>query len=393
MKQIKKCLIILCFVLLSTLLSGCVFLIDDVFINMDKIFSSVSEQLEEEPKTVEIEAVQTTKLEQVVSNENAILPYFKNNELCFVGEVYHEKDDICTLPVTCESSEACAIWGDQVIRELKNHYDGFEQFYGFLYYYYDDEYSEEESSTTNSEAIADEEQGLSWFESIFAEVELERGYNEELLATFQLEDLEFVRTTENSEDADYYEWYWNEFKWIIPNEHLWMLDSFSIFNDEELLAYVIETEKDLSEWNLAINVTTNISYQDSISTHVHEFAHLLFLNSEQLNAYESKFACSTDVFVENMGCAQKASYIHDFVDTFGYKYNGDYDAERFVSEYASTNALEDMAESFYMFVLTERPTGNAIADQKVAFFYNYDELVSIRTNILSRVATYMYRVL
>jgi len=42
--------------------------------------------------------------------------------------------------------------------------------------------------------------------------------------------------------------------------------------------------------------------------------------------------------------------------------------DEFVSDYAATNPGEDIAESFATFVLKPAPSGDTLADQKVAFF-------------------------
>jgi hypothetical protein len=56
-------------------------------------------------------------------------------------------------------------------------------------------------------------------------------------------------------------------------------------------------------------------------------------------------------------------------------------ASDFVSDYASSNIVEDMAESFAQFVVGEKKTGTTIADQKVNFFYGFEELTKLRTTI------------
>ncbi len=67
----------------------------------------------------------------------------------------------------------------------------------------------------------------------------------------------------------------------------------------------------------------------------------------------------------------------------------EYDVERlygdhatwFVSDYAATNVEEDISESFRVFVLEAKPSGNTIKDQKVNFFYRFPELVELRKAI------------
>lgn len=97
------------------------------------------------------------------------------------------------------------------------------------------------------------------------------------------------------------------------------------------------------------------------------------------------------------GCAKEGSYInalyqnywkdiHDeFLDTgddeskkqaFYEKYQ-----DRFVTQYASTNPGEDIAECFTHFVIFDKPTGDTYANKKVQLFYNYPELVELRNYI------------
>jgi hypothetical protein len=54
-----------------------------------------------------------------------------------------------------------------------------------------------------------------------------------------------------------------------------------------------------------------------------------------------------------------------------------------VDDYSTTHPAEDIAESFTYFVFGPKPTGNSIKEQKIAFFYEYPELIHLRENILS----------
>ncbi len=65
--------------------------------------------------------------------------------------------------------------------------------------------------------------------------------------------------------------------------------------------------------------------------------------------------------------------LYDYLDDFYDKY-----AERFVTEYAATSPVEDVAETFMLFVLEDKPTGNKVSDTKMRFFYEFPELVEIR---------------
>ena len=73
---------------------------------------------------------------------------------------------------------------------------------------------------------------------------------------------------------------------------------------------------------------------------------------------------------------QSSDRFWDGLDEFERKYG-----DRFVTEYAMTDPAEDMAETFMVFVLQDRPGGTGIADQKLLFFWDYPELVELRSEI------------
>ena len=73
---------------------------------------------------------------------------------------------------------------------------------------------------------------------------------------------------------------------------------------------------------------------------------------------------------------------YDALDDFYYAYE-----DRFLTDYAATNPEEDIAESFSFFVLSPRPAGDSIADQKILFFYGFPELVRLRDEIVNAICT------
>ena len=61
--------------------------------------------------------------------------------------------------------------------------------------------------------------------------------------------------------------------------------------------------------------------------------------------------------------------------------------DAFVSEYAASNAVEDLAETFATFVLTEGPTGMSEKNQKIQFLYESPSMVAERTRIRAALAS------
>ena len=163
--------------------------------------------------------------------------------------------------------------------------------------------------------------------------------------------------------------------------------------DSDTLAYVYQ-EDDPNYWVLAANLATSEDQTQLIATLIHEYGHILTLGLDEVSPADS---CSTLELDE--GCAFEESMLQAFNQQFWVAYgdaapepsnqDGDvaYDfylahEDDFVSDYAATNVVEDIAETFMTFVLEDEParTDSVIA-QKLDFFWAYPEMVAIRERI------------
>ncbi len=244
--------------------------------------------------------------------------------------------------------------------------------------------------------------------------------NEALIEPYYYEDVPAELEDEKNDFASHQE-LWNYFAALIPYEYRAHLAEFSIFTDGEsnTLAAVAQTYTDPKLWGLEVDIADTGDYYYFSFTLVHEFAHLLTLGPEQVPPSLAVFnnpedneiyfnevsACPS--FFPGEGCSLASSYINQFyerfwveiyeewneinleededlyyekLDDFYYKYE-----DQFLTDYAATNPAEDIAESFAFFVFTEKPAGNTIAEQKILFFYEYPELVELRTEILNNL--------
>jgi len=215
---------------------------------------------------------------------------------------------------------------------------------------------------------------------------------------------------------------WDVFTTIIPAQDRQMVVQYNVFTDgiSNTLAAVDQRHDDPSKWILEIDVADLNDKNALLFTLVHEYAHLLTLDASQvipdqqivddpLNLAlqeEKDAACST--FFTGTGCSYQDSYINAFYNRFWVDINdewkkidalqyGDDDTlyfdglytfykthqDQFVDDYSTTHPDEDIAESFAYFVFSPRPTGDSIKEQKIAFFYEYPELVQLRENILN----------
>ena len=156
---------------------------------------------------------------------------------------------------------------------------------------------------------------------------------------------------------------------------------------------------DRDRWILSANLAVSDERHDLMVTLVHEFGHILTLQSGQMSTATG--ACPTLELDE--GCLADDATMWVFHERFWAAYGdsaptfdnqdgalgrGFFDAHEddFVSDYAATNVIEDIAESFMVFVLENRPTGTSVAAQKLEFFWGIPEYVEIRERIRAEFA-------
>lgn len=229
------------------------------------------------------------------------------------------------------------------------------------------------------------------------------------------------------EDTVTHEAIWVYFANLIPLEQRTYVTKYAIFTDgpENVYAAVMQDNDNPLNWVLAIDIVDATNQEELTYSLIHEFGHLLTLNSAQVNLDPALFyeadnealyeaasaACLT--YFPGEGCSRPNSYINLFFDRFWsdleeeiweleaiedeeeyqdalYDFYERY-ADQFVTDYAATNVAEDIAESWTAFVLQPRPTGQSIAEEKVLFFYEFPELIQLRSEIVSRAYSRLRR--
>jgi hypothetical protein len=223
------------------------------------------------------------------------------------------------------------------------------------------------------------------------------------------------------DDRAAHEAIWDYFVSIIPAKERELVTEFSIFTDGRgnHLAAVSPIFSDPKQWRLQVDILDSESYYDLTYTLIHEQGHLLTLNSEQVPPSDAIFkfpenktvyqqeadACSQ--YFSGEGCSEPDSYINQFFirfwpyiyaeweqidleedeDTRNALLEDFYEVhqDQFLSDYAATSPAEDIAEAWAFFVLSPKPELNSIANEKILFFYEYPELVELRTQILKQL--------
>lgn len=223
------------------------------------------------------------------------------------------------------------------------------------------------------------------------------------------------------EDLETQQTVWNYASALLPADQLKLITEYTIFTDGayNVLAWVnTKDDLDRSRWQLAVDVADAENPVYLTATLIHEFGHLISLNSDQITQTHYYYGwdqnpATCQQFTSPEGCSTPNSYINRFyqnfwVDIFDkwretvekpntssteefYALVTDFYSaheEQFVREYAATNIREDLAESFMHFVMDPKPTGDSIVEKKVLFFYDFPELVSLRLQMIQNVCSY-----
>lgn len=235
-------------------------------------------------------------------------------------------------------------------------------------------------------------------------------FGDALVATYNVSGTQISLTQSGPAASGFYntarqQEFWSFFTALIPSDMWPQITKLTLYADEEdgTAAYVAPlNENDLSKWEMGWNLayvwdnSNNLVKGETAFTAIHEFAHVLTLNAGQVNASAS--ACNN--FHTGEGCSNGNSYINGFFQQFwtdiydenqaitndnGYLAFYQKYKDRFVSEYAATNPGEDIAESFAVFVVSNLPSGNSTADQKLKYLNERETLVTMRQRIRENI--------
>lgn len=220
-----------------------------------------------------------------------------------------------------------------------------------------------------------------------------------------------------------HEWIWDYFAALIPIEQRSFVTEFSAMSDgqNEILGGVSRAVEDFTDWELFVDVLDASDHYSLTYTLMHEFGHLVTLNSSQVaadklvifnpeneNFYERAVARCSQYFPDD-GCSTPNSYINEFFNRYWTGFYAEWQEidktkdeeeasyygslhrfykhyeDQFLTEYSATSPEEDIAEAWAFFILAPKPDSISIANEKVLFFYEYPELVQTRQEILTRL--------
>ncbi|RXZ83735.1 hypothetical protein EBB07_04955 [Paenibacillaceae bacterium] len=272
---------------------------------------------------------------------------------CYVDEIYLSEESRCITEWTCDDLESCENLGNELMSNLIENYGSFVNL--------------EESEIEENEKLS--------------------ALEEQPKASYWVEEEELV--LEDGDESDDHRELWEGFAAIIPPHEREDVTLFTVFSHYDTLGFVRQNDDDYSTWTFGLNIEGAASLNEAVNTNIHEFGHLLTLRTQQVDPDAEEHLCNT-YYVDD-GCAESDAYIYAFYQQFWSDDQQDEDEDSFVSEYALTNILEDIAESWAFFVLADRPDGDTVVEQKILFFYEYEELVKLRTELLARITSWRER--
>ena len=292
--------------------------------------------------------------EATISEENVMNePLTLLDNGCFSNEVYLEEEETCSLVIDCHNKTSCIKWGNELIEQLEFEY----------------------GSLVLEESVATGEEGIT------------------VLTTYDVnndEEVIYTDTEISEEELEHHENLWFSFSWLIPEKERREITRFEVFESGNTLAYVSLHDENGENWTLGMNNNNMELASEALVTYLHEYAHFLSLNLNEIDYWKDEDECDT-LYLSDSGCffedAYLTSFYQDFWEVPG---NGEID-DFFVSDYARESPEEDFSESFAHFVLTQTPEGDTVRERKILFFYQFEELIQLRTDILSRVATWLVR--
>ncbi len=199
---------------------------------------------------------------------------------------------------------------------------------------------------------------------------------------------------------------WNLVLKVVPPEYRSRMSDFVIYYGEKAgsAGYVGQTTGDLSKWQMGIAIDyayANGKFDsDGELTHtvVHEFGHILTLDNTQLDSSVTQENCES--YFPGEGCAKKEAYINKLYQNHWADIWSEYQKlkteedkegfynkyeKRFVTNYASTNPGEDIAEVFAAFVIKNSTNDASNGSDKINMLYGENSLVNLRKYIRGNI--------
>lgn len=350
----------------------------------------------------------------------------KNRYICFLAILLSamlmtscsKETESKKVEEVCKGQEECIEIGDELVQKVNEKLEGISELEKF------EPIEDEEAFAEYEEESKDENRYFFLISYYIDNEELVNPYTEkidkkQLKKVFKGDKELQDYITSSQEDTEYHEMLWDLYSTLIPVQYREQIKEFNIITDgyDHALAHVMQHPDYPEEWTLSLDaLDSEVYFDEMMKTLIHETVHVLTLNDSQVPVDEKYFdalmnekdvskyeeKCKSLFLIE--GCAKEDSYVNQFYAKFWADIEQEWleknvetdlgaqvsffeqHQDKFVSEYATTSVTEDLAETMTMFILSDSKTVQAsqeIKYQKIAFFYQFPELVQMRADVLS----------
>ena len=191
---------------------------------------------------------------------------------------------------------------------------------------------------------------------------------------------------------------WDYLCSILPAESRQKITEFNLFTDgtSNVLAYTAPIQRE-DGTNDNTQFAISIDYYDVYDengekrdwskltyTILHEYGHVLLEDETQVDL--SAGGSSHDPVNFIVGSFRKDFYDRFWADLGDTGVN-DYEENptHYVSRYGANYFHEDIADTFAVFVLADKPTGSTVAEEKLLFFWDDGDMVALRSAIRANI--------
>ncbi|MDR4982587.1 recombinase family protein [Bacillus cereus] len=328
-----------------------------------------------------------------------------------------EKKDVC------ETTEECTEIGDKSLQKVYKKIDGLSELE------VPEEDGTEQHTTSNdmkkAEQKKDDDESYFFLASYYIDGDaivdpyFEKIERKRLNKAFAEDKEAKEEVLQQRQDRGYHESLWEMYSTLIPAKYRSDIKEFDMVTDgyDGIVAHVMPSMEYPKEWTLSLDTLDSaVNIDEVMKTLIHETAHVLTLGHKQIpvnEQYLKDFEEDKDIssyqnkckslFLQE-GCAKENSYINQFHNSFWKPIEQEWTEKQveeseeaqmqffkekqdeFVSEYGTTNVAEDIADTFTAFILQDSKKvkeGTELKYKKIAFFYQFPELVKMRAEVLS----------
>lgn len=187
---------------------------------------------------------------------------------------------------------------------------------------------------------------------------------------------------------------WTYLCGILPKEARMKIAKFNLFTDgySNILAYTATMDNEdgsTDNTKFAINIDYYDVYDENgdkrdwsklTYTILHEYGHVLLEDDTQIDLSKAEDIHDVNGFIDG---SFRKNFYNQFWKNIEDTITNDYEENptNYVTQYAANYFHEDIADTFAIFVLSDKPQGSTVAEDKVRFFWDYENMTILRSKI------------